>query len=109
MARIFNGVDGIGKPTLDDWQTYDERAKEYLDKIIVFAKAHGSSDYSGKVIHFGIADGNACYVVLSLKPIRLIHIDTFDGYTFPYVTRLTAKDIKEKIEQQEALERIFSK
>src|SRR3989304_193411 len=110
MAKIYGGVQGIRKPAItSDWQGYDKRAEAYVDKIKAYAKQNSKCPEAGKEISFGVADGNARYVVLSLKPVQLIHLDVYDGYQFQYVNRLTAKDVLDELKRRESLEKLFSK
>ena len=91
-------------------------AKIYIDSGIrtfsikdvkEFTKEHGSGLYAGKEVRFPVADGYARYMVLSLRPVELIHLDIEDGWNFQYVERLTAADIKEKLRSQKGLKKLF--
>ena len=108
MAKVYGGVEGIRKPAIGDWKTYESRAESYIGKIVDYAKANGHGPEAGRIIRFGVADGKAQYVVFSLKPVVLIHLDVWDGYQFQYVNRLTASDVRDEIARQEALEKLFS-
>ena len=110
MGKIYSGIQGIRKPAMgNDWKTYEQRTEAYVDKIKKYAKENSKCPEAGKEISFGVADGKARYVILSLKPVQLIHLDVYDGYNFQYVNRLTAQDVKNELKRQEALERLFSK
>ena len=74
---------------------YNKACDDYVQKIKVWAKTKGHGPEAGKEIAFPVADGAARYIIFSLKPVQLIHIDIYDRYQFQYVHRLTAKDIKE--------------
>ena len=105
MGKVYSGVEGISKPKLgSDWKSYGERAEEYVKKIKDYAKKHGRGPEAGKEISFGVADGKARYVVVSLKPVELIHLDIWDGYQYRYINRLTAADIRREIKAVEALD-----
>jgi hypothetical protein len=43
-----------------------------------------------------------------MKPLELIHLEYYDGYSFKYANRLTAKDVEDKINQQNALNKLFA-
>ncbi len=43
-----------------------------------------------------------------MKPLELIHLEYYDGYSFEYANCLTAKDVEDKINQQNALNRLFA-
>lgn len=107
MGKVYSGVEGIKKPDFMNITTYDKEAEAYVKKIVFFAQANGSSAEAGKIIRFSVADGKAQYVVFSLKPVVLIHLDIYDGYQFEYANKLTATDVKREIRRQEALEKLF--
>lgn len=110
MAKIYGGVKGINKPAItSDWQGYEKRAEVYVQKIKDYAKQNSKCSEAGKEIHFPVADGRACYVVLSLRPLELVHLDVNDGYSFQYANRLTATDVRAEIKRNEALTRLFKK
>ena len=109
MGKIYSGVKGIRKPAMGDWKTYEKRAEAYVDKIKKYAKENSKCPEAGKEISFGVADGKARYVVLSLNPVVLIHLDVYDGYNYRYVNRLTAGDVRNELKGQEALEKLFSR
>lgn len=46
-------------------------------------------------------------MVAGLKPVEIVHLPIMDGWDFQYANRLTAKDIREKIEQQKAIDKTF--
>lgn len=104
MAKIWSGIQGIRKPAIGaDWQGYEKRAEAYIQRIKDYAKQNSKCSEAGKEIHFGVADGRARYVVLSLRPVELVHLDVDDGYQFQYVNRLTAADVRAEIKRIEAL------
>lgn len=63
------------------------------------------------VIDFPVADGYAHYLVVSVDPPVLSHIDFCDGYRIPaaHVRGLDAADIRAQIERKNALKRLFSR
>jgi len=110
MAKIYSGVQGIRKPAItSDWQGYEKCAEAYVQKIKDYAKRNSKCPEAGKEIYFPVADGRACYVVLSLKPVELVHLDINDGYQFQYVNRLTATDIRAEVKRNEALAKLFKR
>lgn len=56
-----------------------------------------------------VADSYAVYIVASMKPLELVHIPIMDAWEFQYANRLTAKDVKEKIRSEKALQALFAK
>jgi len=110
VAKIYGGIQGINKPAItSDWQGYEKRAEAYVQKIKDYAKQNSKCPEAGKELYFSVADGRACYIVLSLKPVELVHLDINDGYQFQYVNRLTAADVRNEIKRGEALTKLFSR
>jgi len=103
MGKVYGGVQGINKPEFgSDFKTYEKACDAYCEAIVDYAKHNGSGTAKGKEIRFQVADGYARYVVLSLKPVQLIHLDVMDGYTFQYANRLTATDVQREIDYYSA-------
>ena len=111
MAKIYAGIEGIDKPKPDykDWDKQSQQEDEYVEQIKAYAKSHSKSPEAGKEVYFSVADGRARYVVLSLSPVELVHLDVCDGYSFKYANRLTASDVRGEIKRSEALHMIFAR
>lgn len=111
MGIVFSGVEGLKPPSFaasSGWTNYDKECEEYIAKVRKYAKAYSSCPEAGEEIRFPVADGQARYIVLSMRPLKLVHLDIGDGWHFQYVNRLTVVDVREKIEQSKALEKIFA-
>lgn len=85
MAKIFSTPEELPEPEVD-YKNYDmakEAAKEkaWLEKLQAYCVKHGNGDTAGKEISTGVADGRARYMVLSEKPLRLIHLRLGDAYS----------------------------
>lgn len=106
MAKILNAPKTIGEvPRYNrditnlfkqeaDWQ---EKLRQH---VVAEAKAAGTFDaHLGEVIQFQVADNYARYMVASMKPLALVHLPFGDGYTFQFANRLTAKDVRDKVEE----------
>lgn len=118
-ATIYSAPKEIQQPTLSihkyDGETINEKLnslrlaeEKYIDEVKSWIKRAGySGENSGEIIQFPVADGYAQYMVISMKPLRLVHIPLGDGWDFQYVNRLTAKDVQDKINGQKALEKLF--
>lgn len=101
LNLFLHGAQGI--------EDYWKESEAYLSKIQEWAKQNGKGPERGKVIRFGVADGQAQYVVVSLRPAVLIHVDTGDAYQFPYIERLTAADLRKRVVAGEAINKLFGK
>jgi len=117
MGTIYSAPKGYDPPDLGPYlkkgkniRDYTKACNNYLKRLKKWAKdKHGLfCKEAGEDIRFQVADGYAVYVVVSLKPVKLIHASIDDGYQFQYVHRLTAKDIREQIQKHKALTELFS-
>ena len=52
------------------------------------------------MIYFGVADGSACYIVKSRKPLVLQHVDYCDGYAASHalIRGLRLKEVEQMLE-----------
>jgi hypothetical protein len=110
MAKIYNVPEGIEVPSLDvkDIRGYDAKCDKFRDDIKQWLKDNGwTGKHSGVSISFPVADGYAEYIVVSLKPVQLIHIPVWDAWHYPQAEYLTAKEINDKIDSQERLAKLF--
>ncbi len=100
---IFGGIESIKKPEFDynDFDASQKREDEYVAKIVAYVKEKSKGKYIGKELKISHADGHARYVVKSLKPLQLIHLDVGDAWHSPHVKRYTAKDVREDIDRTE--------
>lgn len=119
MAKIYNVVPNVNIPVLNfrDVPKYKLDIEDYTQAVIKFCKDRyakaGQSDKLndecvGEVISFPVADGTADYVVACVKPVELVHLQTWDCYAFQYAKNLKTKDIVEKVRQHKALEKLFA-
>ena len=114
MAKIFNPPACIEAPKISfsNIQGYREACKKFEEDLKQWcidraAKAGITDENICEIIRFPVADGNAEYMVASLKPVQLIHLPLWDAWEFSYAHRLTKKDIVEKIQQQNNLKKLF--
>ena len=61
----------------------------------------------GEIIQQGVADGYAQYMVLSLRPLVLIHLPLGDAYQFQWDHRWTASDVKMMVDQRKKMQSLF--
>ena len=107
MAEIYRAPDYIKRPSFDDdWQKDEER---YLKEVTDFCLTRKKGKNVGETIRFPAADGYAVYMVASMRPLELIHLETMDAYTFQYVHLMTAKEVNEQIANQKAMEKLIPK
>jgi hypothetical protein len=98
MGKIYSAPKEIKRPTFcSPWEKYQKKCNEFVDKVKAWAKTKGSGPEAGEEVNFPIADGRARYIIVSLKPVVMIHLDVADGYQYPYAHRLTASDIQNEL------------
>lgn len=111
MGKIFSAPEQFKKPEYPAYQDFDKyqaACDKYIADIKAWAKSQNPTcPESGKEITFPVADGRARYIVVSLKPVQLIHDDTGDAWHFQYAHRLTAADVRKEIKHLEGLNRLF--
>jgi hypothetical protein len=113
MAIIYSVLTDIPQPSWKVKNSHSENLKaedEYIDKLKeVLKKRYPNQEHVGELIRFQVADGYAMYLIVSLKPVALMHLPLGDAWDFQYAHRLTKKDIIEKINQQKALAELFGR
>ena len=113
MGKIYSAPKELRAPAIEeigvDYKKYYKDCEKHVEAVKAWAKAQGGCKESGQEVLFPYADGYARYVVLSLKPVKLLHLDVGDAWEYPYVHRLTASDIRGVIARRNALDRMFSK
>lgn len=108
---VYSGIESISAPEWVsgiDWKEHDKKEKEYVEAIMAWCKENGKGKYAGKEVRFHVADGYARYVVISLSPLRLVHLAVGDAWHFRYVRSLKADAIIDEIERQDAIRKLFS-
>ena len=113
MAKIYSAPKVLEIPTIDfsnyNVEEQEKKENEYIEKLSFLLKRRKSEKHVGEVLNFPHADGYAMYMVAGIKPVELVHLELGDAWHLPHIERLTAKDITLKIEQQQALEKLFNK
>jgi hypothetical protein len=113
-AKIYSATTSVEIPKYnlpksgESWKDHLEQERkseiDYIRKLRAFAKTRKPNGKNvGEVVGFPMADGFAFYMVLSMRPLELMHIPLGDAYQFPYANRLTAKDIESKINSRRVL------
>jgi len=96
MGKIYSTPKSLSVPEFDDLDTYEERVEQYQNDLRDWCIQHGNGKHRGKVASFPYADGSARYYIVSLRPLKLVHDATGDAWHYPYIERLTAKDIRDR-------------
>ena len=109
-ATIWSTPKEVKKPmALDFTKMAEYRAdeKRYLADMKVWCEERSYSKFTGTEISIPHADSAAYYMVLSIKPLRLIHLEIGDAWDSPHADLLTAKRVKEMIKADEAMAKLF--
>lgn len=117
MGKIYAPPKEIGPtPELRDFMTdgrfnsekMDEAEEAWIDKLRDWCKEYDSEHkYVGEIIRQGVADGCAQYMVLSLRPLVLIHLPLGDAYQFQWAHRWTASDVKMLVDRGKKMQSMF--
>lgn len=116
-ATIFSAPKHIKMPPFSEYTKtgrYDREAhnnaeQKYLDELKEFLVQRNKGEYVGETIQFPVANGYAQYMVASLKPVQLVHLDLGDAWEFAQIHLMTAKAVKEHIERAKAFAAIWKK
>lgn len=88
--------------------TWKEDEEKYTKELRAFCKENGSGSYAGEIVKIPHADGHAQYMVVSLKPAEMIHMPVMDAWDSPYAKLMNAKSIKEHVDAEKAMAKLFS-
>ena len=99
MARLQGSVPWPKMPHYDHrTQTHDEWSKLWSDYRKAEDKAWKELNRKHKddILYFPVADGHACYLIVSRKPLVLKHIPYMDAYQEhpAFIRGLRLKDIE---------------
>lgn len=64
---------------------------------------------TGETVKISVADGYAEYMIADGSKFSLIHLPYLDGYSYPYISRLTKKDVINLVDHQKKIDSMFSK
>lgn len=124
MAKIFEAPDGFSTPSYSKFMTdgkfdhvgmrnaddkYISDLKEWCLNRVEGKQSKENMKFIGEVIGFPVADGQALYMVAAMSPLQLIHLELGDAWHFQYAHLLTAKEVKEKVNSNKAMAKLFSK
>ena len=110
-ATIYAAPEEFQQPKLDflNFAKYQKEEEEYLEKLQAYCKENSDSKYAGEIVRIPHADSSANYMVASLRPLELIHIPTGDAWDSPLAELLTAKKVKEMIDGEKKMAKLFGK
>ena len=113
MAKVCRPPEGFDPPE-PDYKNYDfdkeqKLEEEYLKRLSTWCKEHGSGELAGETIRSGVADGYALYMVVTERPLQLIHITLGDAYSMGPVWErgLRISDVRQMVEREKGLAELF--
>ena len=116
MAQIFRPPKEFDLPKMEtyvkkrgfNYDQYEKDCEAIIARLKQALKDSQTCPEAGEEIRFQVGDGYARYLVVSLKPVHLVHLDVGDAYQMQYANRLTASDVRAQIKRQKALDELFS-
>lgn len=91
-----------------DMKKMEEVEKEWTEKLRDWCKANSPGrKYVGEIIRQHVADGYAQYMVFSLRPLVLLHLELGDAYQFQWDHRWTVSDVKGMVEYGKRMDSLF--
>jgi len=101
-AKIYKAPKTIKLPEIDfenfDREQMISEQDRYINDVKKFCLKRKKGKNVGEIIEFPVADGSAMYMVASMRPLELIHLEIGDCWDYQYVHRLTATDVNSEIE-----------
>tara|TARA_B100001113_G_C20670368_1_gene431919 strand:+ start:105 stop:443 length:339 start_codon:yes stop_codon:yes gene_type:complete len=111
MATVYSALSTVPTPKFPQPYNHEEYQKNEEQYVIDLKKELKSMGYKGKnfgeILRFQVADGYAQYMVVSMRPLKLMHLPLCDAYSFEYAHLLTSKEVNEQIKRQKALLELF--
>lgn len=109
-AEIFNAPGEVKLPptVFQDYKNWEKNENDYIERLKTYLKNDGYTGKNvGEIIRFPVCDGYALYMVLSMRPLRLIHLELGDCWSFQYDYLLTAKEVNQKIDGMKRMDELF--
>jgi hypothetical protein len=104
MARLIGSYEC---PTWD-W----EKEQLWLSQLQNDLKSRNTkSDLIGEILQWPRADGYACYIVCSVKPLQIAHLIVGDAWRIePALSRgVRLSDVRQMVERKRALNKLFNR
>ncbi len=115
MGKIYSTPDNIKEPKFDfsDISGTRKAESDYLEQVKEYCKTSSEDkvniDYIGEEFDIPMADGYARYMVYSIKPLIMIHLNIGDAWDSPMANQVNAKYVKQYIDGQRNLAKMFPK
>jgi len=112
MEKVYSAPKEIQPPYFDfkDLAQSRKNEEDYVTQVKEWAKKNSKDkQYAGEELRIPHADGYACYIVFSSKPVKLIHLEVGDCWDAPLANRMLTKDVIEYVQRQKSLAQLFKK
>lgn len=111
MAKIFSAPDTIKPPVFNVRNLVEtkENEKKYIEAVKQYCLTDNpkKDEYTGELFKIPMGDGYAMYMVYSMKPLHLIHLEIGDAWDSPYANNVTSKFVKSHIDGAKKIEKLF--
>lgn len=116
-AKVFAGPSKVKEPEFVmtngrfDREATDAEDARYLKELREWLEGNGFvGKYVGGVFSLPFADGSADYMVMSLRPLQLVHLNWHDAWNADKITMrgIIAADVKERIDADLRLKALFA-
>lgn len=104
-AKIYIAPEELKVPQIsfENFNLAEHNAAEakYIEDLKQHMRELGYNGKNmGEILRFPAADSYAQYMVVSMRPLQLIHLELGDAWGFQYAHLLTAKEVQQKIDAE---------
>lgn len=111
MAKIYTVSDQVQTPELKmpfNFNEYNKSIEEYKKEVErVIRATFKSTPDTGTIIRFGVADGYAEYMIISVKDATMVHLEHADAYRFQFDYKLGSSEIKNQLKMERSFKKLF--
>lgn len=115
MARLAKWSIGVEEPEWQpgqkyDWRQHQAAEEQAIKDAVAEAQAERPGTLAGEIVAWQRADGYARYMILSEKPLVLVHVATCDAYQIEaaLIRGLRLSDVRAMVKRDEAMRKLFS-
>jgi len=101
MAKVYSAPEPAPDVTVSPWSEYERQENEYVLRMQTWAREqHPSDGLAGNILRFPRGDGYAQYVVITSKPLALMHLAIGDAWDLPdwQLRGLRLTDVKAQLD-----------
>ena len=114
MAQLMGTVAPpceLDMGSLQKYREYESNVTRWKKILSDQYRRECAQEFVGEVIRTPIADGFAEYIVVSARPLRVVHLDVGDGWNAPrpWIRGLRHEDVAEMIAVEKSIARAMAK